>query len=97
MEPESLGLMGTAAPIIAMLFVFYFLLYRPQKKEQQRRLSMIENVAVGDHIVTVGGLYGEVTGLEEKTMRLKIADRVEIKIARAAVNANLTQDENARF
>lgn len=74
-------------PILFMVVIFYFLLYRPQKKARQERDEMLNNLKVGVEIITVGGIYGTISKIEEEFVILKIADNVDIKISRSAVGS----------
>ena len=69
-------------PIIFMLVIFYLLLYRPQKQAQKQRAQMLSELKIGVEVVTIGGIYGEITALEDETVNLKIAEGIEIKISR---------------
>ena len=72
-------------PIILMFVIFYFLLIRPQQKRQKEQRSMISNLKKGDRIITSGGLHGRITGLDETTLTLEIADKVRVKVGRNSV------------
>ena len=85
MENEAVASMISWLPILFMLVIFYFLLYRPQKQAKQEREKMLAALQVGTEIVTVGGIYGKIISLDEESLRLQIAEGVEIKIARAAI------------
>lgn len=85
-SPEVMQAIQASWPIVLMGVIFYFLLYRPQKKEQQRRQELLNNLKKGERIVTIGGLYGTITALNEKTVTIKITDKVEVDIARTAVS-----------
>ena len=74
-------------PIILMFVIFYFLLIRPQQKRQKDHRSMVSNLKKGDRIVTSGGLYGRITGIDETTLTVEIADKVRVKVARSNVSA----------
>lgn len=93
MSPEMLGTVG---PIVVMIAIFYFLLYRPQKKQQKQRMSMLDSLKKGDKVVTIGGIYGTIEALSDKSLKLKIADRVVIEVARASINAVLTEETEAK-
>ncbi|HCB94145.1 MAG TPA: preprotein translocase subunit YajC [Selenomonas sp.] len=84
----------TWGPILIMVVIFYFLLYRPQKAEQKRRKAMLDNLKSGDRVVTIGGIYGTLGEIGEKSVMLKVSDRVEIEVARAAINGNISQEES---
>lgn len=92
MSPEALGTWG---PIVVMIAIFYFLLYRPQKKQQNRRRAMLDSLKKGDQVITIGGIYGTIEEIGDKSLKLKIADGVVIEVVRSSVNANVTQQEAA--
>ena len=92
MSPEALGTWG---PIVVMIAIFYFLLYRPQKKQQNRRRAMLDNLKKGDQVITIGGIYGTIVELGDTSLKLKIADGVVIEVVRSSVNANVTQQAAA--
>ena len=66
---------------------FYFLLIRPQQKRNKEHKEMISNLKKGDRIITSGGIYGRVTGLDDTTLTVEIADRVRVKVVRGNVSA----------
>jgi preprotein translocase subunit YajC len=72
-------------PIILMFVIFYFLLIRPQQKRQKEQRNMISNLKKGDRIITSGGLHGRITGLDETTLTVEIADKVRVKVGRNSV------------
>lgn len=72
-------------PLILMFVIFYFLLIRPQQKRTKEHRQMITNLKKGDRIITSGGLHGKITGLDENTMTVEIADKVRVKVARSNV------------
>lgn len=93
MTPETMTALGNWGPIFVMIAIFYFLLYRPQKAAQKRRLSMLDTLEKGNKVMTIGGIYGTIVGLEEKVIKLKIAENTVIEVSRASINANITQDK----
>lgn len=85
MENE-MATLGSFMPIILMVIIFYFLLYRPQKKARDERDKMLSSLQVGNRVITIGGMYGTITALTDETVRLKVADKVELEFARASIN-----------
>ncbi|MBQ3726138.1 MAG: preprotein translocase subunit YajC [Selenomonadaceae bacterium] len=73
-------------PIILMLLIFYFLLYRPQKKAQEERSKMLDSLKVGNRVITIGGIYGTIVSLTDEIVTVKIANNVEVEMARNAIN-----------
>ena len=71
--------------IAATFGILYFLVIRPQHKEQQRQKQLIGNLSRGDDVVTAGGIYGRIIDLDEHTVDLKIAEGTKRKIERARI------------
>ena len=78
------SLMGML-PLVLMFVVLYFIMIRPQMKKQKEHKAMIEAVAKGDEIVTVGGVLGKVSKIGDTFLGLEVANGVEIQIQRSAV------------
>ncbi|MBQ8682487.1 MAG: preprotein translocase subunit YajC [Selenomonadales bacterium] len=83
-------------PIVFMLIVFYFLLYRPQKKEQQARKNMLLNLKKGNKVITVGGVYGTITEIKDDVVTIKIADKVDVQVARMSIANNMNNPIKVR-
>ena len=60
--------------LVAIAAIFYFMILRPQQQRQKRHQELMSSIAVGDMVVTVGGMHGRVVELDESTMTLQIAD-----------------------
>jgi preprotein translocase subunit YajC len=86
MNEEAMAAMLSWLPILFMLFIFYFLLYKPQKKVREERDKMLKSLQVGARIITIGGIYGTISEIYTETIKLKIADNVEIEVGRGAVS-----------
>lgn len=71
--------------MLAMLVFMYFLLIRPQKAKQRAAQDMLNRLAPGDEIVTVGGIYGDVVEVDDQKVVLEIAEDVHIEVARRAI------------
>ena len=78
---------------LALVFlIFYFLLIRPQRKEQKEREALIANVKKGDKIITIGGIHGMVSLTKEKTVVIKIDEGCKMEITRSAI-ATVVQEQ----
>ena len=93
METDFAATMGSFMPIVLMVIIFYFLLYRPQKKAREQRDEMLSSLKVGNRVITLGGIYGTITALTEEVVTLKIASNVEIEVARGSISG-LASKEN---
>lgn len=77
------GLLGTGSMIIWLVVLFgmmYFLMIRPQKKEQKRVTSMLSDLALGDAIVTTGGFYGIVIDITEEDVIVEFGNNKNCRI-----------------
>lgn len=74
-------------PIAAIFLVFYFLVIGPANKQKRKTQEMLSSLKKGDRVVTTGGIYGTVQGVEPEVVYLKIADNVKVKVARSAITS----------
>lgn len=76
----------------AIIFIMYFLMIRPQKKQQQERQKMMDSLQKGDKIITTGGIYGTIAEMSDTSIKLRIAEGVVIRISRAAIAGKTQKD-----
>ena len=86
-------ILQTSWPILLMVVIFYFLLWRPQKKQQKERASLLGSLKKGQKIVTIGGIYGEIVELDDEKVKVQVSEKVELTFARKAV-ANVLSKKN---
>ena len=80
--------------ILVLLALMWFLLIRPQRKRHVEAQRLAGSLEVGQEIVTAGGLYGTVTAVEEDEVRIRIAEGVEVRIAKRAVAGVVSDEED---
>lgn len=85
---DSGGLMGFL-PILLMFVVLYFIMIRPQMKRQKETRAMLEALAVGDEILTVGGILGKVTSIKDQNVTVEIAANTEVVMQKGAITTVL--------
>ena len=80
-------ILGMLVPLLAFFGIFYFLLILPAQRRSKKVAQMLAELKAGDKVVTNGGIYGTIVGLDEKdaSVQLRIADQVKIKVARSAI------------
>lgn len=83
---EIMPLINAAWPFLLMVGIFYFLLYRPQKREKEARKNFLTVLGKGSKVITVGGIYGTVKSMKGEMVVLQIAPKVEIRVAKAAIH-----------
>lgn len=81
-------------PFVAIIFIFYFLILRPQQKKQKERAALIAGVKKGDKIVTAGGIHGTVEGVEDNSVLVKIADNVKVKVEKSSIGTIMGVTDN---
>lgn len=85
---ENSGGAGSLMPILMIVLLFgvmYFLMIRPQQKRRKEAEQMQSKIGPGDQVVTIGGLYGTVTGVDDETVMLEVAPGVQTRYARPAI------------
>lgn len=87
MDTNTAQLLSLAVIAVA----FYLLMIRPQQKRQKEHQALMASLAEGDHVVTIGGVYGTVRRLEESRVGIEVADGVVVEFDRAAVARKVDQ------
>ena len=75
--------------LIALFFVFYFIVLRPQKREQTQRKAMLAGIKKNDRVLTIGGIYGVVTNVQresdELTLKVDEATNTKLRVTLSSV------------
>lgn len=79
-----------------LLLVMYFVMIRPQKKQEKEQNDMRNNLAVGDEITTIGGIIGKIVSIKEETCVIETShERTKIRILKSAVSRVDVKAEDA--
>jgi preprotein translocase subunit YajC len=82
--------------MIVLLFgVMYFMMIRPQQRRRREAQQMQSSLGPGDEVVTIGGLYGTVVGLDDETITLEVSPGVNARYARGAIARVVQQSDRA--
>ena len=76
-------------PIILMFVVLCFVMIRPQMKRAKEHKAMVEALQKGDEVIAAGGIVGRITKMTDNYVTLEIADKVEVRIQRPAIQVAL--------
>lgn len=79
------GQLGMFLPLIIIMVIFYVLLILPAQRRQKKTQAMLSALKNGDKVVTSGGVYGTIVGLEDEAVQLRVADQVKLKVLRSAI------------
>ena len=79
-------------PFAIILGIFYVMILMPMQKRQKKVQEFQSALKVGDKIITTGGIYGQITRVNDKSIQLQVADKVRIEVARASVGGYQGQE-----
>jgi preprotein translocase subunit YajC len=85
MSPEGGSLLQMVVPLAMVFAIFYFIVIVPNKKQQKKVQEFLEGLKVNDKVITTSGIFGQVMRLDEQSVQLQIADKVNIKVSKAAI------------
>jgi preprotein translocase subunit YajC len=72
-------------PIVGMVAIFWFLLIRPQMRQQKQHRDKVAGVKKGDQVVTAGGIVGKVTKVDDTYAEIEIAQGVKVKAVKSTI------------
>jgi preprotein translocase subunit YajC len=72
-------------PFVLVLGIFYFIILLPMKRKQQKVQEFLDSLKVNDKVVTTGGIYGQITRIDDHKVQLQVAEKVRIDVARSAI------------
>jgi preprotein translocase subunit YajC len=81
--------------VVIIFGTMYFLMIRPQQKQQKQRMAMLNSLRVRDKIITAGGLYGKIIKVKDVSVILQIADKVEVEVAKSGIISVENRDVTA--
>lgn len=73
-------------PWVLIFGIFWFFLIRPQQKQKKEHQNMLDNLGIGDKIVTIGGIKGKIIKLKENNVRLRVSSNVDIDFVKSAIS-----------
>ena len=83
--PEGTNPWVQFVPFAIVLGIFYFIILMPMKRKQQKVQKFLDSLKVNDRVITTGGIYGQITRLNDQTVQLQVADKVRIEVSKAAI------------
>ncbi|HET6567356.1 MAG TPA: preprotein translocase subunit YajC [Rhodothermales bacterium] len=72
-------------PLLLIFVVFYFFIIRPQKKKEETRKQMIEGVKKNDRIITIGGVHGTVTQVDDSSVLVQVDSNTKLRVDKNAI------------
>lgn len=93
-RPQGGSFITALIPFLLVFVIFYLLIIMPQRKRQKKHMAMVEQLKPGDRIITTGGIFGTVMGVQKDRIELKVAANVKIDITKSAVAVILGQQKS---
>lgn len=87
----SENLMGTIIPMVLIMVVFYFFMIRPQMKKAKDHKKLVEELKIGDKIVTTAGIHGKIVGSADTTFLIEVEGGTKIRFDKSAISLDATK------
>jgi len=89
------GNWGPMVPMVLIIVVFYFFMIRPQVNKQKDQKKLIEEIKIGDKVVTTAGIHGKVATVTDTYFLIEVDNNVKIKFDKSAISLESTKALNA--
>lgn len=76
-----------------MVAIFYFLLIRPQQRRARQQRELVGSLAVGDEVVTIGGMFGTITGMDDESVTLDVGSGTRVRFVKQAIARKFVQED----
>ena len=83
--PPQGGFLSVLPMLIVFVLIFYFLLVRPQSKRAKQQRQLLDGLAMGDEVLTTGGIIGRITKLRDNYVVISVAKDVEMTLQKGAI------------
>ncbi len=90
-QQSPVGFMGM---MILFFGIMYVMMIRPQQRKEKERKAMLAELKKGDKVLFAGGLIGSIFQINDKTATIKVSDSVRLDVARGAITAVITGDDD---
>ena len=79
--------------ILIAFLLLYLIVVRPQKRRQNQQQQMLQELNIGDEVLTAGGIYGTIAAIDENEVTVEIAPQTQVRVARRAIAGVTTEPE----
>ena len=88
---------GAIMPFILIFVLFYFLIIRPQTKQNRERKEMLKSIKRGDKVLTNGGMYGRVINVNEDDITVEISKGINVQMVRSGISSvEITEKDSGK-
>ena len=92
---QAPGGLVTFVPFILIFGVMFYMMYRSQKKQTQKRQEMVDKIVKGTDVIIAGGIHGKIMEVKDKTFIVQIADKVNVEISKGGLNGIVSDEQEA--
>jgi preprotein translocase subunit YajC len=89
------GSLGPMLPMVLIIIVFYFFMIRPQIQKQKEQKKLVEEIKIGDKVVTSAGIHGKIATITDTYFLVEVDNNVKIKFEKSAISLDSTKALNA--
>lgn len=82
-------LVSTLVMFGSIIFIFYFMIYRPQRKRQKEREALVAGMQKGDKVITSGGMHGTISAIEDNSILVQVAENTKIRFEKSSITTVL--------
>lgn len=90
----GLGSLGGVVPMILIIVVFYFFMIRPQVKKQKDQKKYVDELKIGDKVVTTAGIHGKIATITDTYFLIEVDNNVKIKFDKASISLDASKALN---
>jgi len=87
----SNSMLSTIVPMVLIMIVFYFFMIRPQVKKAKDHKKLVEDLKIGDKIVTTAGIHGKIVGSNDTTFLIEVEGGTKIRFDKSAISLDATK------
>ena len=87
----SNSMLSTIIPMVLIMIVFYFFMIRPQVKKAKDHKKLVEDLKIGDKIVTTAGIHGKIVGSNDTTFLIEVEGGTKIRFDKSAISLDATK------
>ncbi len=91
LQAGSNSMLSTIVPMVLIMIVFYFFMIRPQVKKAKDHKKLVEDLKIGDKIVTTAGIHGKIVGANDTTFLIEVEGGTKIRFDKSAISLDATK------
>lgn len=91
---QGIGGLISFVPMILIFVVMFYFMFRSQKKQAQKRQTMLDSIVKDAEVIIGGGIHGTVVAVKDKTFTIQIADKINVEVSKGGVNGIIKEESS---